>query len=120
MTLDPPSLLGSRCGSCGQMAYPAWRFCPACASAEEPDQVNLSTSGTVYSYTVVRQAPPGVEVPYVLAYVDLPEGVRVMAQIPSRHLDEVEIGMPVQLALKKVGEGEDGTELIGYEFRPTT
>jgi len=115
--LDPPRLLGSRCGSCGNTTFPPQRFCPACGRADGQDPVELSTRGTVYSFTVVRQAPPGVEVPYVLAYVDLHEQVRVMCQLSGARPEDYEVGMECDLELTPFGSGPDGEELVGFQFR---
>lgn len=72
----------------------------------------------MYSYTVVRQAPPGQEVPYVLAYVDLPERVRLLTRLECDDIEAVQIGMPVRLAERSMQTGEDGVMLIGYQFVP--
>lgn len=115
---DPPRLIGGTCRNCGSIAFPSLRFCPACGTDDELEPTLLGTVGTVYSFTVVRQAPPGREVPYVLAYVDLREGVRVMAQIAGMEPEEVEIGATVELAIEPIGVDANGDELIGYRFRP--
>lgn len=119
LALDPPRLLGSRCAGCGAAAFPARAFCPACRTGVvEP--VELSTSGRVHSFTVVRQAPPGAEVPYTLAWVDLPaDEVRLMAQVVGIAPEAVELDMPVDLELTTFGTADDGTELVGFRFRAT-
>jgi uncharacterized OB-fold protein len=116
MTLEPLRLVGLRCGKCGVTSFPVRSICPACRSADGQNSVTLSDTGSVYSYTIVRQAPPDVEVPYVLAYVDLPEDVRVMAQLDRRHIDEVAIGKAVRLVERPMGWSEDGVQLVGYQF----
>ena len=121
MQLDPPRLLGSRCTACGTAGFPARPFCPHCRATDGITGVVLSPQGRVHSFTVVRQAPPGVEVPYVLAYVDLDDGVRVMAQVaapgpgPSDGRG-VEIGTPVRLELAPVATAGQEEELMGYRF----
>ena len=111
---DPPQLLGSRCSACGTAAFPARDFCPKCAADGPHQAVALSPRGTVFSYTVVHQAPAGRPTPYVLAYVDLPDQVRVMAQVDAPP-GVMRIGMPVRLVLKPVGE-DGGVPVIGYAF----
>lgn len=114
--VDPPSLLGSACNQCSIRTFPACSFCPACNSDDVEPQVVLASEGKIYSYTVIRQAPGGRKTPYTLAYVDLTDGVRVMAQIDA-HIDTLHIDMPVRLDIRPVGE-QDGCELIGYVFVP--
>jgi scaffold protein (connect acetoacetyl-CoA thiolase and HMG-CoA synthase) len=95
---DPPALLGSSCTRCGGRAFPARDVCPACGAVDAAESVRLSREGVVYSFTVVRQAPPGLATPYVLAYVDLPaDAVRVMARVEA---EDVEIGLPVRLVAR--------------------
>ncbi|GAA5165357.1 MULTISPECIES: Zn-ribbon domain-containing OB-fold protein [Amycolatopsis] len=119
LELAPPRLLGSRCGRCATVAFPPREFCPACRATTGITGTALPAEGVVYSFTIVRQAPPGIEVPYVLAYVDLPDGVRVLGQVAGIEPDEVAIGLPVHLELTPFGRDDDGTELVGYRFRAT-
>ncbi len=109
-------LTGSRCPACGAVFFPPRRVCSRCLAGElEP--APLSTRGVVHSYTVVHQATPDFEVPYALAYVDLPEGVRVLGQVAGLPPEEVEIGLAVELELHPVGEDAEGRETVGYRFR---
>lgn len=114
LRLDPPALLGSRCVHCGTVVFPARDFCPACLADGPHDELPLSTCGRVFSYTVVHQAPGGRPTPYVLAFVDLPEQVRVLAQLDVAPQD-VSLGMPVHLALRTVAQDAAGS-VMGYAF----
>jgi uncharacterized OB-fold protein len=115
---DPPALLGSTCNACGTKAFPARDFCPHCHD-EGPHAIEpLARSGTVFSYTVVHQAPGGRPTPYVLAYIDLDDSVRVLAQL-SLPIDSVSIGMRVGVVLRQVGESQ-GVPVVGYVFTPET
>jgi uncharacterized OB-fold protein len=115
--LDPPRLRGSRCSACGTATFPIREFCAACNSDVLPEHVPLATDGTIYSYTVIHQAPAGRKTPYALAYVDLADGVRVLAQVDGAQ-EALHIGMPVSLRIGQVG-AVDGTALIGYTFAPS-
>ena len=113
LQLDPPRLIGSRCAGCGITQFPARDFCPSCRAESGQDHVALSQRGVVFSYTVVHQSPGG-RVPYTLAYVDLAEQVRVLAQLEDLNGD-LRIGMPVKLKLKAIRfDGE--VPIIGYVF----
>jgi uncharacterized OB-fold protein len=113
LQLDPPRLIGSRCAGCGTTQFPARDFCPACRAESGQTHVTLSERGVVFSYTVVHQSPGG-RVPYTLAYVDLPEQVRVLAQLEDLNGD-LRIGMPVKLKLKAMRFDGD-VPVIGYVF----
>ncbi|QZT62311.1 bifunctional MaoC family dehydratase N-terminal/OB-fold nucleic acid binding domain-containing protein [Mycolicibacterium austroafricanum] len=67
-------------------------------SQDEPiDYVVASGNGTVYSY-VVHHAPkvPGRSLPFVIALVELDEGVRMLGELRGVDPDQVEIGLPVR------------------------
>ncbi|GAA4936958.1 hypothetical protein EV188_11452 [Actinomycetospora succinea] len=120
LTLDPPRLRGSRCPRCATTVFPPRAFCPACRSGAEPEHVALGVEGRVCSFTVVRQAPAGIEVPYVLAQIDLPaDGVRLMATVVGVAPEDVVLDMPVTLETCPFGSDEDGAVLVGYRFRAT-
>ena len=109
-------LRGSRCPACGAHFFPPREICSRCLG--ELEAVALSGRGTVYTYTVIHQGPPGFEAPYVLAYVDLPEGVRVLGQVEVAP-EEARIGTEVELTLTTLGRDGDGREVVGFRFRPT-
>ncbi len=113
---DPPRLLGALCQACDTRVFPARDFCPHCDSEAVPSPTALSPTGTVFSYTVVRQAPGARAVPYVLAYVDLDDQVRVLAQVDGEP-QAVHIGQRVQLVLRNVVPPPDEPRL-GYAFAP--
>jgi len=109
LALDPPRLLGSRCGACGTTTFPPRGFCPACRAAEGLQRVELAAKGRVHSYTVVRQA---------LAWVDLPsDQVRLMSKVVGIAPEEVVLDLPVELELAPFGTADDGADLMGYRFR---
>ena len=64
-------------------------------------------TGSVYTFTIVHRAPlPAFasRTPYVVASIELTEGVRIMAQIRGCDVSAVQIGMPVKLAWEPRGE----------------
>ncbi|MFC3448066.1 bifunctional MaoC family dehydratase N-terminal/OB-fold nucleic acid binding domain-containing protein [Amycolatopsis speibonae] len=71
----------------------------------KPDHVVASGRGTVYSY-VVHHHPkvPGKDVPFVVALVELEEGVRVMGELLDADPEAVHIGLRVEAAFVKVDE----------------
>lgn len=111
------NLLGSRCRSCGAHFFPIREACSGCLSADL-ETIGFSTAGTLYTYSVVRQSTPDFDVPYVLGYVDFPEGVRIMGQITGIEPEEIKIGMAMGLVLEPFGEDDDGNPLTGYRFKP--
>ncbi|MEU3764563.1 OB-fold domain-containing protein [Amycolatopsis keratiniphila] len=71
----------------------------------KPDYVVACGNGTVYSY-VVHHHPkvPGKDLPFVVALVELEEGVRVMGELLDADPETVHIGLPVEAAFVKIDE----------------
>ncbi|WP_326569797.1 OB-fold domain-containing protein [Amycolatopsis rhabdoformis] len=69
------------------------------------DYVVASGRGTVYSYVVHHHPPvPGKRLPFVVALVELEEGVRVLAELLDAAPDEVRVGLPVVAAFVRVDD----------------
>ena len=71
----------------------------------EPSPV--SGRGRVYTYTVNERAWfPGLEVPYVIAIVQLDEqpDLRLMTNVVGCEPDQVEIDMPVHVEFREQGD----------------
>lgn len=90
-----------RCAGCGRHVFYPRAVCPFCASAELA-WVEAAGVGTVHSFTVVHRAPAEYrdEVPYVVALVDLDEGVRMMTRLVDVEPAAVRVGMPVEVAIR--------------------
>jgi len=122
-TAENPQLLGSRCPSCEELFFPKKdiALCGYCQSSEL-EEVKLSQTGKVYSYTVVTQRPPvyyKAEVPYALGFVELPEGIRIETLFTGCDPDSLHVGMDVEMVIEKLHEDEDGNEVMAYMFRPS-
>ncbi|MEV6658572.1 bifunctional MaoC family dehydratase N-terminal/OB-fold nucleic acid binding domain-containing protein [Nocardia fluminea] len=74
--------------------------------AEPGDYVVAAGTGTVFSF-VVHHAPkvPGRELPFVVALVELDEGVRVLGELRGIDPAEVAIDVPVRVAFEKLADG---------------
>jgi uncharacterized OB-fold protein len=121
-----PVLLGSRCTNCDNHMFPRQNGCPRCMSSEQ-DDVELATTGTLWSWTVQAfppKAPPYLGpvgddfVPFGVGYVELPGEVRVEARLTEADPDRLEIGMPMELVVDTLGNDDDGNEIITYAFAP--
>ena len=114
-------LIGSRCLKCGKIYFPRRLVCAVCGSRKLEDY-KLSEKGKIKTFTVIRRSPPlGYEknVPYVVAVVELEDGVNVLSQIVDVSPEEVKIGMPVELTFRRVREnGKEGIIEYGFKFRP--
>ncbi|HEX6779789.1 MAG TPA: OB-fold domain-containing protein, partial [Ktedonobacterales bacterium] len=63
-------------------------------------------AGTIYSYTVVHQAYGAFagDVPFVVALVELQEGVRMMTRITDSAPETVRIGAPVHVVFEQIND----------------
>ena len=63
----------------------------------------------------------GFKTPYMLAWIDLNDS-RLAAQLDwdAERKDEIKPGMKVELVVDVIKQDEDGTEVVGYKFRPIT
>ena len=94
-----------RCRACGATRWPPGPMCPECQSTET-DWLDSSGRGTVYSWIVATHPVDPVlvdQVPYVVALVDLEEGVRVVGNVEGCDPGEVTAGMAVELFFEEVG-----------------
>ena len=115
----PPYLIGSRCDDCGRAFFPRKIQCPHC-SGRGLTEIALSSRGTLYTWTVIHQAPPGYAgpVPYVVGRVELPEGERVLAPIVGVTPAALRTGMPMELVIGKAFDDPEKGEVVTYQFRP--
>jgi len=115
---EETSLIGSRCNLCKKTFFPPLTICPFCFHEDSTGQVFLSHRGKLETYSIVRQAGPRYQVPYIVAYIALPEGLRVFSQVTECLPEDLEIGMEMEVILQELRVDENGNRLIGYKFRP--
>jgi uncharacterized protein len=93
-----------RCATCGALRHPPGPMCPACGEAANGGYVVAAGTGEVFSYVVHHHPPvPGKRLPMVVALVQLPEGVRILGEMPGVRPDQVRIGMPVRVTFVPAG-----------------
>lgn len=101
-----------RCGECGALRHPPGPACLSCGITSKQEYQVAAGTGTVYSYVVHRHPPvPGKQLPITVALVELPEGVRVMAELTGIDPDKVHIGLPVRTSFIRI---DDGLVLPGW------
>lgn len=86
-----------RCRTCHRPWFYPRPFCPHCLS-DAFEWVGASGQGSVYSFSVVRRGPsPAFTPPFVLALIELKEGVRLLSWIVECAAEDVRVGMPVSV-----------------------
>ena len=123
---DQPHLIGSRCKACQNYFFPKVPVCrnPDCRS-KDVSEIQFSRQGKLWSYIVQQYAPPppfpafDPFVPYGIAEVKLPEGIRVLGQVTSgSNLESLRIGMDMELAVEKFYTDQQGNDVMIWKFRP--
>lgn len=99
---DVQGLVGSRCSRCGLHYYPPRSTCLTCHSEEDVTSFTFSGDGTLYSFSTIHV---GKGAPMRLGYVDLMEGVRVLARLDLN--SDADIGGHVRV--EAIGGNSDPT-----------
>jgi uncharacterized protein len=100
-------LLYQSCGGCGAGFAPYQAICPKCWSGDVVD-CEASGRGTVYTFSTVYRAPMPAfkpDLPYVVAIVELEEGVYLTTNLVGCSADDVRIGMQVEVVFEDVTDG---------------
>ena len=104
-----------QCSNCGTWRHMPRETCPECSSIDwtwEPS----SGRGTLFSWTVIHRAlHPGWadDIPYAAVVIEMEEGVRLVSRLESVALDELAIGLPVEVTFEDVTP-----EVTLHKFRP--
>jgi uncharacterized OB-fold protein len=101
------------CPGCGEIVFHPRAHCTGCLSGELEWRESAGR-GTVYTFTVIRQhAQPYFRqrTPYVVAFIDLDEGFRMLAEIEA---DPAAVRVAQRVALA----WEDHAEVSIPLFRP--
>lgn len=98
-------LLLRRCNACETAIWYPRTLCPECGSFDT-DWIEASGRGTVFTFSVNRRGQGAYRgaSPYVLAYVELEEGPRMMTNIVDCDVDALQIGDPVTVVFHDTGE----------------
>jgi len=101
-TPDPRSRLvegrleGSLCASCGYRLAGTAPRCPVCGG--ELAAALFGPEGVVWARTTLRVPVQERSVPYILAYVDLDDGPRVLAHVDADPEQPPSVGARVRLS----------------------
>lgn len=107
-------LTTTQCSDCGFLTFPPKPICPECWS-ENVQYIELSGSGALQSFTEVNIAPAAFrhEAPYVIAIIDLDEGVRLLSRIRAAFDDLVP-----DLRVRMVPRHAEPVSLFEFEVVP--
>lgn len=109
------------CKRCGSMNFPKRHYCLDCRG-EEFDEVPLPRRGTILIFNiqhVVAVSPEEAPIPLCVARMDGAKGEhggKIAAMMTDTKPDEIAIGMPVSLVIRRCGQ-ELGLVRYGYKFK---
>lgn len=115
--IDRHSLELPFCTACGHHFFYPRPFCPRCWS-RDIERRPVSGRGRVWSHAVVRFPVGGhagwkERLPYVVALVELDEGVRIMSNIVGCAPEEVAVGLAVEVTFHEL----DGRILHAFKLQ---
>ena len=93
-----------KCRDCGFTRYYPRALCTNCLSSKT-EWVKCSGHGKIYTFTVTNQNQAAgfrESLPYVMAYVELDEGLKMLTNIVDCPPEQVKIGMPVEVVYEDV------------------
>lgn len=99
-------LLVQECKDCGARIFYPRKACPECWSSNLGWLESVGR-GKIYTYTVTMTGVEKVfaeDLPYVIACIDLEEGIRMMSRIVECDPETVKIGMDVEVVFEKVND----------------
>ena len=95
-------LYGGRCNKCEYLQYPPQRVCTKCHAKDDSQPVRLSDKrGSVFTYSMDYLAA-STDAPLVITVVNFEGGGRMVCMMTDRELDEVKVGMPVDMSFRKL------------------
>jgi uncharacterized OB-fold protein len=98
-------LVVQRCEACGRWRWPPQLACPECLS-ESATWDDTSGTGTLYSYSVVHRGVDRARFPgtYVLAIVELDEGVHLLTNLVDCNPSALAIGARVHVVYQPLDD----------------
>ena len=97
-------IMTTRCKKCQRIAFPPKMDCVTCGFSDM-DWVEIEQPGKLSTFTTVMYGPAGFEkeVPYMLAVVNFPLGIKIFGQIDKKiPIEEIKVGMELIVVPVKI------------------
>lgn len=108
-------LYAQKCRDCGALRFHPRAQCTSCLSSRT-EWIRCKGTGKIYTFTVTNQnQATGFReaLPYVMAWVEVDEGLKMLTNIVDCPPEQVKIGMPVEAVFDDVTP-----EVTLVKFRP--
>ena len=101
------------CNECTNLQHPPAVRCLSCGSVSL-DSVIATGKGTLHSWAIAHYPQvPAFDYPLIVGLVELEEGVRLVSNVTNVELEELEIGMPLEVDWLNVDN-----EFTLHQFKP--
>lgn len=115
-------LYGMKCNKCGVLQYPVRRVCTNCGEKDNYQEVKLARKGKVFTFTHDYLLGPGNFPsdginPTSRVLVELDDGCRIWLEMTDHEIEEVNIGIPVELTFRLLHQKSD-YPFYGWRARP--
>ena len=110
------TLAANRCKSCGRVYFPKSKSCLDCMGNELED-LPLNKRGKLFSYTTPQMPSSHFKPPYAVGFVEMPEGLRILAPLDIIADQPFKIGMEMEVH-EDILWTEGEKEYVGFRFRP--
>ncbi len=111
--LEQGKVMTTRCKSCKKITFPPKMDCASCGSSGI-EWIEIKDAGKLATFTMVMYGPAGFEdkVPYTLAVVQFPIGIKVFGQIDNKiPTAEIKVGMTLKVVPIKLSDHK-----FSYQF----
>ena len=99
-------LHGVKCRQCGTVQYPPQRVCNKCNAKDDFEKYPFwDKKAELFTYSP-DFGIPSPDPPYVLAVVNFEGGGRIWLTMTDKEVDEIEIGMPLELTFRRLATVE--------------
>ena len=118
-----PYLEGLQCQNCQAIFVDKRNVCASCGARDQLKALKLTSTGKIYSYSIVHRTFPGVDTPFVSAVVDLDGGGTIKSNLIGVEAkpENIPFGMPVEVVFKDALGRKDKADnsYISFFFQPT-
>lgn len=99
-------LVLKRCSKCGYIDHPPYLYCTNCLG-DEHEWIDAEGKAVLAAYAINYFGVPfpfWEDLPYVVALIDLAEGVRMISNVIDCEFDELENGMELEVVFDDVSD----------------
>jgi uncharacterized OB-fold protein len=115
-------LSGVRCKSCGTAFLGKRMVCGKCSAVDNFEEVRFSDHGMLRAFTIVYRTAPGIDVPFIAAIIELPEGTSVKANIggvePEGDKVAALLGKQLEMYTEAIRKDREGNDVVVFRYRP--